>query len=156
MGAVENGVLTPEQQQKFDGFVKDIVELRESYDFKHWRSVDPDFIGARILHRFGVEPAPCKCVEPPNPDVAVAGSVPDSMDTVSEANPPTVAENGAPSEELPPTIDPAASFEPGAVQAISTADNEAADELTVMAEKLAGVIADASTLMDDLLEALGG
>ena len=78
------------------------------------------------------------------------------MDTVSEANPPTVAENGAPSEELPPTIDPAASFEPGAVQAISTADNEAADELTVMAEKLAGVIADASTLMDDLLEALGG
>ena len=63
------------------------------------------------------------------------------MDTVSDQQPPTGS---------------AASVETDAVEPTSTPDSDGENELTVMAERLAGVIADASGLMDDLLEALGG
>ncbi len=156
MGEVDGGVLTPQQQQTFDGFVKDIVELRESYHFKHWRSADADMISARILDRFEVEPAPSEAGETPDSGAvaqsslwqqsttevaALAEVAPESVDTVSDQQPPTGS---------------AASVETDAVEPASTPDSDAKDELIVMAERLAGVIADASGLMDDLLEALGG
>ncbi len=156
IGEVDGGVLTPEQQQTFDGFVKDIVELRDSYDFKHWRSADADVISARILDRFGIEPAPSEAGETPDSGAVAQSSAlqqsttevaaleeaaPESVDTVSDQQPSTGS---------------AASVETDAVEPTSTPDSDGEDELTVMAERLAGVIADASGLMDDLLEALGG
>ncbi len=171
MGEVDGGVLTPEQQQTFDGLVKDIVELRESYDFKHWRSADADVISARILDRFGVEPAPSEGGETPDPGAVAPSSASqqpaaevaaleeaasESVDTVSNQQPPILAEDAAPMDEMPPATQSAAPVETDAVEPTSTSDSDAKDELTVMAERLAGVIADASGLMDDLLEALGG
>ena len=58
MGEADGGVLTAEQQQTFDGFVNDIVDLRDSHEFQHRRSAGADTISARILDRFGVEAAP--------------------------------------------------------------------------------------------------
>ena len=141
MGKVEGGVLTPEQQQTFDGFVTEIVELRESYDFKHWRSTDADVISDRILHRFGVDPAPCGCTETPDPNVA-AQSLP-------------VVETTIPTNEGISTSETSSVEQVDVVDSGSVSETETNEELTAMAERLAGVIADASALMDELLEALG-
>jgi len=167
MGNVEGGVLSPEQQHKFDGFVQEIVDLRESYDFRNWRTTDADLISARILNRFDIDPAPCGCAHTPNADavaqlsepaqiaVEQSGVADPSGETTSEQPTSTVEENDASideSIEMTVTANPA---ESGSVDPLDASEPTPDEALIAMAEKLAGVIADASALMDDLLEALG-
>jgi hypothetical protein len=170
MGEVEGGVLSQEQQQQFDGFVQEIVELRESYDFRHWRTTDADLISARILHRFGVDPAPCGCPDVPHGEAAAQttdagqtaveenqGSEPAAGTVETEPEHPveTIEETEATIEEVSDMTETAAAAETGAVDTAAETESDPNAELMAIAEKLASSIADASALMDDLLEALG-
>lgn len=58
MGEVEGGQLTARQQETFDELVGRIAELRGRFHHRHGHVPDAEKIGARILGRFGVEPAP--------------------------------------------------------------------------------------------------
>ncbi len=161
MDGVEGGQLTAEQQSTFDGYVQDIVDLRESFDFKNWHQTDAEMISARILDRFGIEAAPSEAAEttdpaPVDPNVAAQ----DVVETVSDPKPPAGRETTVTTENVPPVVDTATTeviptVETEVVEPTSTSDAFTQEELMAMADKLAGVIADASAMMDDLLEALG-
>lgn len=175
MEEVEGGQLTAEQQVTFEGYVQDIVDLRESLDFKHWRLADADVISARILDRFEVEAAPSEAAEATDPATVDPNSesqlltgqvdtldtaVRDAVETVSDPKPPAGGDTAVTTEEIPPVVDTATTEVTAAVETevtgpTSPSDAFAQEEFAVMAERLAGVIADASALMDDLLEALG-
>lgn len=168
MEEVEGGQLTAEQQSTFDGYVHNIVDLRDSFDFKNWRPADADVISARILERFGVEAAPSEAVETPEPATVdptlrsqpLTTQVDTLAEAVSDQKPPTGTETAVTTEEIPPVIDTAtpeviAAVETEEVEPTSMSDTSTEQELSEMADRLAGVIADAPALMDDLLEALG-
>ena len=182
MEEVEGGQLTAEQQVTFGGYVQDIVDLRESFDFKHWRSADADVISALILDRFEVEAAPSEAAEATDPatvDPNSESQLPtaqvdtldtaarDAVETVSDPKPPAGGDTTVTTEEIPPVVDTAttevttattevtAAVETEVTGPTSPSDAFAQEDFTVRAERLAGVIADASALMDDLLEALG-
>jgi len=177
MAEAEGGRLTAEQQSTFDDYVHDIVDLRDSFDFKHWRPADADVISARILERFGVEAAPSEAAETPEPATDPTsqplGTQVDTLaEAVSEHKPPTGTETGpgtetgtgtgtgVTTEMFPPVIETAApegiaAVETGQVEPASMPEVDTEEELSAMAKRLAGVIFDASALMDDLLEALG-
>lgn len=213
MDGVEGGQLSTEQQGQFDELVGKIVDLRESYGFRSWRNADPEKIAARILDRFGVEPAPEGADGVANPDsvgmlqdqvmklTELVTSLQETLQNLTEKlsgmqsattdETPTVddIESTAVTElveetpavttetEAVPETKPAAeittvetltesdvvaeSDEVTANEGVSETDEAAGDaegdpvpDAAALAEKLAGVIANASTMMDELLEAL--
>ena len=185
MKEVEGGQLTPEQQVKFDGFVDDIVELRDSHHIKGWRAADAEAIGTRILDRFGVASAPSGvgegsdvgAVDRPQNELSKLTTLVASLEEAvkkltalvesmqSAANEPTEPSGtSAPVADMAVTDDIVAAAigaqeiddteESAETEVVETPSSEAIMDPTELAEKLAGVIANASTLMDDLLDAL--
>ena len=182
MKEVEGGQLTPEQQDKFDGFVDDIVELRDSHDIKGWRAADAEAIGARILDRFCVTPAPSGVgevsdVDTPQDELSKLTTLVASLEEAvkklialvesmqSAANEPTEPSGTSASVADMAVTDEIALAAIGTqeiddveesveTEVVETPSGAAIVDPTELANELAGVIANASTLMDDLLEAL--
>ena len=91
MGSVEDGQLTTEQQTKFDGFVQDMIDLKEEFGIRRGHHANASDVGDRILNRFGVERAAVDCTcdgtvgDSPDADAATpATETPDETPDMAE------------------------------------------------------------------------
>ena len=165
MGSVENGELTTEQQGGLDTQVQALLDLRAEFNILPGHEASVSDLSTKILDHFGVEPAPVEPPVDPEPmppvsDVPEPGEIPADDDVVVAPPDDTeIVEPPADDVVVAPVEEPVddVSEETDVVVEEPAPDTDAPDSETVAAlvDQLAGVIVDAESLIEQLVDAVG-